>query len=174
MTFHSGDPRIIDFDFLLTARQQATFGDDKDGVFGIRLAPQLEEPAKDAPADPPRSGVIVSSAGCHQEAECWGKRADWLDVSGKIGDSGVGVAVLDQPNNPRHPTYWHARGYGLLAVNIFGLKAFTRDPKADGSVTLPVGGTMHFRYRVVIHSGDADAAHIAALDQAYNDATARK
>ena len=29
-----------------------------------------------------------------------------------------GVAVFDHPQNPRHPTRWHVREYGLLAALI--------------------------------------------------------
>src|SRR5512140_692762 len=44
MTFYA-DPtlRIVDFDITLTAVQKVTFGDEKDGVFGIRLRPILQE-----------------------------------------------------------------------------------------------------------------------------------
>jgi len=43
-TFYA-DPtlRTIDFDITLTAVQKVTFGDEKDGVFGIRLRPILQE-----------------------------------------------------------------------------------------------------------------------------------
>jgi hypothetical protein len=136
----------------------------------MRLAPELEETANDVPPPPVRSGQMTSSNGCHQEVECWGKRADWLDVSGKINDVATGVAVFDHPDNPRHPTYWHVRGYGLLANNVFGVKAFTKDAKADGGLTLEPGATLRFRYRVVIHSGEAQAADIASLYRAYTAA----
>jgi hypothetical protein len=167
MTFYAGNPRIIDFDFELTAREPVTFGDDKDGVFGMRLAPELEEPAKDAPAEPLRSGVMTSAKGCHQEAECWGKRADWIDMSGSIGGQQLGVALFDYPDNPGYPTYWHVRGYGLLASNIFGVKAFTKDPSADGSLTLAAGKKLRFRYRLVVHAGDAAAAKLPLLYSSY-------
>ena len=39
MIFHAGGPnRVVDFDFTLTAKEAATFEDEKDGVFGIRHA----------------------------------------------------------------------------------------------------------------------------------------
>jgi len=55
------------------------------------------------------------------------------------------------------------RAYGLFAANPFGLSTFTRDKSQDGSVTLEPGGTLHFRYRVGIHPGDARSAGLAKL-----------
>jgi hypothetical protein len=158
--FHTGDPRFVDVDILLTAREDVTFGDEKDGVFGIRLARELEEPLA---ADPLRTGQMTSSEGCRQEVGCWGKRADWLDVSGRFAAGAAGIAVFDHPDNPRFPTYWHVRGYGLLAANIFGVKFFTKDTRVDGSYPLHKGQTLHFRYRVVLHEGDAAGAKIPNL-----------
>ena len=151
--FQRGDPRIVDVDIVLTAREDVTFGDEKDGVLGIRLARELDQ--------------MTSSEGCHQEAGCWGKRADWVDVSGKIGTGTAGVAVFDHPDNPRHPTYWHVRDYGLLAANIFGVKLFTNNSAADGSLKLPQGQSLHFRYRVILHAGDASGAKISNLYRAW-------
>ena len=55
----------------------------------------------------------------------WGKRADWVDYYGNVAGEIVGIAIFDHPKNLRHPTYWHARSYGLLAANPFGLREFT-------------------------------------------------
>jgi hypothetical protein len=73
----------------------------------------------------------------------------------------LGIAIFDKPSNPKHPTYWHARGYGLFAVNPFGEHDFYNDPKRDGSITIPAGGSLTFRYRVFIHDGDAAEAKVA-------------
>src|SRR5258706_9755301 len=44
MTFYAEDTqRVFYVDITLTAIQQVTFGDDKDGVFGMRLRPVLQE-----------------------------------------------------------------------------------------------------------------------------------
>lgn len=167
MIFHKGDPRMIDFDIILTAAQNVTFGDDKDGVFGMRLAAGLEESPKNAPSAPARTGVITSSTGCVHEEGCWGKRAEWTDVSGQVQGTVVGVTVLDHPDNPRHPTYWHVRGYGLLAANIFGAKAFTKGSEKDVSLGLTRGDSLRFRYRVIVHNGNAQTAGIERLSRAY-------
>jgi len=168
MTFHAGGPnRVIDFDITLTAQDTVVFGDEKDGVFGIRVAAGLEEPAPKAPAEPKRTGLMTNAQGCKKEEECWGKRSEWMDYSGTVEGQNVGIAIFDNPANPRYPTYWHARGYGLFANNIFGVHQFTKGKEADGALTLKPGETLRFRYRLVIHPGDSDSAKLAELYSQY-------
>ena len=176
MIFHAGGPnRVIDFDFVLTAKTDVKFGDAKDGVFGMRLASGLEEPGPKSLPEPKRTGLMINAQGCKTEAECWGKRSEWMDYSGIVDGQKVGVAIFDTPGNSGFPTYWHARGYGLFANNIFGRHEFTKGAEPDGSVTLKPGEQLHFRYRVVIHPGDAATAHIADLYKDYaNQITAKK
>jgi hypothetical protein len=168
MTFY-GQPktRTIDFDIILTAREKVTFGDTKEGTFALRVASALEEPHAGAPAQPQRTGHLVDSNGLEGEKQVWGKRADWADLYGVVDGEPLGIAIFDHPLNPRHPTYWHARSYGLFAANIFGLHDFENDKSKDGSLVLDPGGTLHFRYRVTIHPGDVVSAHIARLYQDY-------
>jgi methane monooxygenase PmoA-like len=165
----SGQPkaRTIDFDITLTARLKAVFGDTKEGTFALRVASALEEPHAGTPAQPPRTGHMVDAQGREGEKQIWGKRADWVDYYGVIDGEPLGIAMFDHPSNPRHPTWWHARGYGLFAANIFGLRDFENDKAKDGSLTLQPGATLRFRYRVVIHPGDVHSAHIAKLYAAY-------
>jgi hypothetical protein len=168
MIFHAGGPnRVIDFDFILTAKTNVKFDDAKDGVFGIRLASGLEEPGPKSIPEPKRTGLMVNAQGCRTEAQCWGKRSEWMDYSGTVDGQKVGVAIFDTPGNSGFPTYWHARGYGLFANNIFARHEFTNKAEPDGSVTLKPGEQLHFRYRVVIHPGDTAAAHIAELYKDY-------
>jgi hypothetical protein len=37
-----------------------------------------------------------------------GQASPWCDYSGTLGTEKVGVAILDHPENPRHPVRWHA------------------------------------------------------------------
>ena len=158
--------RMVDFDFRFQALTQVVFSDTKEGMFNLRVASGLEEPQPKGPSVPDarlpkRTGVLTSSAGCRTEKECWGKRAAWLDVSGEVEGEKLGIAIFDHPQNPKHPTYWHARGYGLFSANPFGVRDYTGDKTQDGSMTLKQGEGMRFRYRVLIHPGDAviDAAY---------------
>ena len=67
---------------------------------------------------------------------------------------------------PTTLTYWHARDYGLFALDPFGQNAF--DPKMPVRRTkLAAGDKLVFRWRVVIHPGDAETAHVADLYNQY-------
>jgi len=71
MVFYS-DPelRIIDFNIALQAIEKVTFNDTKEGTFGMRLAPGLEGPTRNAPALPKRTGLMVNSNGQEGEPNC--------------------------------------------------------------------------------------------------------
>jgi hypothetical protein len=114
---------------------------------------------------------MVNANGASGEKGIWGKRAEWVDYYGRVAGEDVGIAVFDHPRNLRAPTYWHARAYGLLAANPFGVKAFTRDRRQDGRYPIPAGGTLVLRYRVVIHHGDPLQAQIA---EAYREFAGQK
>jgi hypothetical protein len=178
MTFHSHpELRIADFDIRVKAVQPVRFGDTHEGSFGVRVAAWLEEPAPDyvprgsggetRPTEPKRTGLISNSNGARTEAEVRGKRATWADYSGEYQGEKAGIAIFDHPGNPRHPTYWHTRGYGIFAANIFGVRAFEKDPSRDGSLALEPGQELRFRYRVVIHPGDTVSAGIERLYAEY-------
>lgn len=159
LVFHSGaGPRVIDFEVGILALRTLKFGDTKEGTFGIRLATALSEDGH---------GRMVNAEGGQGEKQVWGKRSPWVDYSGLVDGKTVGVAILDHPANPQHPTYWHARAYGLFAANIFGVHDFTGDKASDGSLTLEQGKTIRFRYRVVIHDGDLNSAGIAQIFAQY-------
>jgi hypothetical protein len=161
--------RAIDFDITLTATGKVTFGDTKEGTFAVRVASALEEPGNGTHLEPPRTGHIVDSEGREGEKRVWGKRADWVDYAGVVDGEPLGIAIFDHPSNPRHSTFWHVRGYGLFAANVFGLRDFENDKSKDGSLTLAGGETLRFRYRLVIHPGDAHSAHIAKLYSDYSE-----
>jgi hypothetical protein len=153
--------RIIDCEFTIQAREMALkMGDTKEGTFAIRVVKALEEP----------TGHMLNSNGAMGEKEIWGKRADWVDYSGDVAGESLGIAIFDNPANPKHPTYWHARGYGLFAVNPFGEHDYYNDPKRDGSITIQAGESLTFRYRVVIHHGNAAEAKVAEAFREYEHA----
>ena len=158
-----GGHRTIDFDLKLTAGSQvAHLRDTKEGTFAIRLATALEEPHERGKGIP-RTGKITAADGRTGEPEVWGTRSPWLDYSGKVEGKAVGVAIFDHPSNPKHPTYWHVRSYGLFAANVFGEHHFYTDDSRDGSIKLQPGESIRFRYRVLVHSGNTEQADVGGL-----------
>jgi Methane oxygenase PmoA len=169
MTFHANPTlRIIDFDFDLAALDEpVVFRDTKEGTFAMRMATALEEPpANGKPNQPARTGKLLNAQGGEREANVWGKRSEWVDYSGELDGEHVGVVMMDHPDNPRHPTYWHSRGYGLHAINPFGVSDFLNDKSQNGSLTIEPGRHVRFRYRVVVHSA-ASRAELADLYRQY-------
>lgn len=161
MIVHS-DPanRIIDFDITLTALDQPVkFGDTKEGFFAIRLADKLAEKGG--------TGMMTSAEGAQKMKNVWGKPSPWVDYSGTLEGEPVGIAIFDHAQNPKHPTTWHARDYGLFAANAFGDHDFYNDKSKDGSLTIQPGKSLRFRYRVVIHPGDTASAKIGELYKAW-------
>ncbi len=154
-----GTSRAIDVDIQLTALDAVKFGDTKEGVFAIRLAKALEET---------QTGTMRSASGAMKEKAVWGSASPWVDYTGTIAGESLGIAIFDHPKNPRHPTYWHSRAYGLFAANIFGVRDFTRDKTKNGDLELKTGEKLHFRYRVLIHPDGTEAAGIAKLYEAWS------
>jgi hypothetical protein len=157
MTFYAHpDLRIIDFEFDFAAIGSVVFRDTKEGTFALRVATPLDEP---------RTGKLTSATGGEREAGVWGKRAAWVDSAGKLDGEPVGIVMMDHPGNPRHPTYWHSRGYGLHSINPFGVSDFLNDKSQNGSLTLAPGEHVRFKYRVVVHQG----ASPARCDELYKE-----
>jgi hypothetical protein len=159
MTFYS-DPKIrsMDFHIVLTAQEDITFGDTHEGFFAMRLADNFTEV---------KGGKSVDAEGRVNMENVWGKRSNWVDYTGVIDGERLGVAIMDHPENPRHPTHWHARDYGLFSAAPFGAqKAFDTDEK-ETPFKLPKGQKVVFRYRVVIHPGDAQTQNVADLYKQY-------
>ena len=161
--------RILDLDIRLAAGpDKVVFGDTKEGVFAIRLAAPLNErTGKEKPGIAAPTGKMTSAAGGEGEKLVWGKRSPWVDYAGMLEGEKLGIAIFDHRANPKHPTYWHSRSYGLFAANIFGEHDFYADKSRNGSVTVEPGGALRFRYRVVIHPGDTREAGIAELYRQY-------
>jgi len=68
-----------------------------------------------------QAGRMVNAEGAQMQEQVWGKRSPWVDYSGTVDGTEAGIAIMDNPSNPRYPTYWHARAYGLFAAIPIGL-----------------------------------------------------
>jgi hypothetical protein len=154
--------RLMDFEITLKASNgELTFGDTKEGTMAVRLAETMRLKGKVG------KGHIVNSGGV-RDGQTWGKRAEWCDYYGPVEGRTVGIAIFDHPKNPRHPTWWHVRDYGLFAANPFGQHDFERLlDKTAGNLVVPAGKSVTFRYRFYLHEGDDQQAKVAERYQQY-------
>ncbi|MBX3415115.1 MAG: PmoA family protein [Pirellulales bacterium] len=163
LKFHQvGELRAIDFDITIRALESAvTFGDTKEGSFGIRIPTSMDVERR------PSGGKIVNSNG-DTDGTAWAKSAAWVDYHGPVEGEELGIAVLNHPSSFRFPTHWHVRTYGLFAANPFGLHDFEPNAGKDGKHTLEPGESFTLRYRVLFHQGDEKSAKIAEAFEAYS------
>jgi len=153
--------QMMDFEITIQASQgKVVLGDTKEGSMAIRLAPTMQVEGKVA------KGHIINSEGI-KEGDAWGKRAAWCDCYGPVEDKVVGVAIFDHPTNPKHPTWWHVRTYGLFAANPFGEHDFEKKPAGVGDITIEAGKSLTFKYRLYFHNGDAEQGQVAKYYRAY-------
>lgn len=181
-----GSTRVIDRITTLEALDKAVFNDDKEGALGLRVARWLESPEEkggtftDANGNPTQvdampatgpdapSGEYLSSEGV-KGGKVWSTRGRWCALTGHTGAHTVTIAILDHPQNPGYPTYWHARGYGLFAANPLGRSIF--DPQQPPfHFTIEKGHTATFRYRILIDTSAANPAELNRQADAFASA----
>lgn len=171
LRFHASPAgRFIDFEITIHARpdQPLVFGDTKDGTMAFRVAQWMTPPHQYQGKEVPGQGHYLTSTGL-RDAEAWGQRAAWCDLSAPRDGKTYGIAFFDHPQNLRHPTWWMARDYGLFAANPFGRHDFEglKDQPTIGNHTIPPGGSLTMRYRFFFHEGDPETAKVADHYAAY-------
>ena len=149
------------------------FEDTKEGVFAIRTHPDLRLTADPAAGVEKVFGNAINSEG-DTGKDVWGKRAKWILYFGSIDGNPVSLAMFDHPANLRHPTTWHARDYGLIAANPFGLHYFLRKEKGAGRYTVEQGGRLQLRYRIEFFKGIVTPEQIEKKFQAFAKASLSK
>jgi len=168
---------FIDRYTTLTAEQDVTFADAKDGLLGLRVAKELQIPTMEtkkftddkgivttvkAVKDSTINGNYLTSEGKEGDS-AWSTRAKWCLLYGKKNNEMISIAIIDHPKNINYPTYWHARGYGLFAANPLGAKVFSNG-KQTLNYKLAKGQSVTFRYRIVIAGGKEKLSN-ALLDK---------
>ena len=140
---------------LMAVNGPRSFNDTKEGMFAIRVADELREDEG--------SGRYLNAYGWETADRIWGRRAPWVALRGTIGGQGVTVAIFDHPTSENHPSYWHARAYGLFSINPFGRKDFVDGAQPDNR-KLETNESFHFRHRVQVYDGKVSKER---LDQDY-------
>ena len=162
-----GDLRGIELITKLTVlKEDIAFKDNKEGLIGIRVARELEQPSNQSDIFTDANGVATGVTKMNNEGVSgkyrnfegvegdgvWGIRSKWVNLNGKIGDEMVSLVIIDNPENVGYPAYWHARGYGLFAANPLGQKEFSKG-KEVLDYKLKAGESVVFKYKVLINSG---------------------
>ena len=179
-----GNTRIVDRYTTLTALQDISFKDNKEGVFGVRVTRAMELPAKkpaifvDAQGNPTEvkvldntgvNGNYLSSEGLEGN-DVWGTRAEWVKLYSTIKEEPVSITIMDNPTNVGYPTYWHARDYGLFSANPLGQEVFSKGKEAL-NFSLQNGESVTFHYRMLVHNGSVldpkDISKFSLVDNKY-------
>ncbi|ANH80549.1 hypothetical protein A8C56_05690 [Niabella ginsenosidivorans] len=165
----------------LTALQKpVVFKDVKDGFFAIRVAKELEMPSAEsktftdvhgtattvaASGNPKATGMYYASNGLKGDA-VWSSQGTWAMLQGRKDGAPITIALLDHPSNTGYPTYWHARGYGLFALNPLGRFVFSNG-KDSLNLTLQPGESKKFTYRVIIAAEHLGESAIKKQEEAF-------
>src|SRR5438309_6028867 len=123
---------FIDRITTVTARDTTVvFKDTKDGYFAMRVAHELQQPSNsdsvfvDALGNKTKvakvnhedvTGRYYGSTGLQGDS-VWSSKGQWVMLKGMKDGKRITIAMIDHPKNVGYPTYWHARGYGLFALN---------------------------------------------------------
>ncbi|MBO9594066.1 MAG: PmoA family protein [Niabella sp.] len=165
---------------LTALRHPVVFKDVKDGFFAIRLAKELEMPsttsksftddkgnvttvAASGPGVP--TGMYYASNGKTGDT-VWSSQGTWAMLKGKKDGAPITIAMFDHPSNTGYPTYWHARGYGLFALNPLGRAVFSNGSDSLNLV-LPPGRSKTFTYRIVIAQTELTIPEANEMDAAF-------
>ncbi len=150
-----GDARLFVLECDLHASAAPlTFGDTKEGSFGVRVRRSVTEQRG--------KGTLTNAEGKTHERNVWGKVSNWCDYSGPVGEATAGIALFADPTNPV-ATCWHSRAYGLMAANPFGREksGFPAVRGRTDTVRLAKGAHLKLRYGMLLHRGDAKDGKVA-------------
>lgn len=127
---------VLDLEWELQARIDLRFGKYGYGGLFLRM--------------PWRAGTqteLLTSEGATHPDDAEGKRARWIALSMPIPErttGPAGIAILDHPSNPEHPSPWRADdNYGIAPSRCIA-----------GEWHLPRESTTVNRYRVFVYVGD--------------------
>ena len=171
----TGNLRTIERITKLTAVQQVTFNENKEGLIGLRVDRAFEEPVQKAEKYLDANGNVTEVAVLNNEgvngvyrnaegikgADVWGKRTPWVALRANKEGEVITIVILDNPKNPNYPAWSHARGYGLFATNNLGGRLLDKNA-AEVKVVLKSGESIVFKHKILI-GGDFTDAEINAF-----------
>ncbi len=175
-----GNLRTIQRTTKLTAVQEVSFTENKEGLLGLRVDRAFEEPATKPEEFLDANGIVTKVPvlnndgvnGVYRNADgikggdIWGKRSPWVALRAVKEGEVITIVILDHPKNTNYPAWSHARGYGLFASNNLGGRIFDKNAKGV-KVILKPGESVVFKYQVAI-GGDLSNDDINGMAKNFN------
>ena len=147
---------LPDSELVVDFTQQLSYPDDPGArpfIFYARVADSMRLTHRGKPCDQP--GQIEDSEGRMGEEDTRGHTVPWCDYSGHVGDGQSGIALLNHPDNPKHPAIFFTRGYGIFNVTQHW-------PEGMGPTDQLI-----LKWRAYVHAGNATEGNVEARYQAY-------
>lgn len=142
----SPDKFQIDFEITMEMLMDVTIDKTNHSLFSGRVDPDLAVT---------NGGIMVNAEGETGEKDTFGKPSAWMDYHGQRMGKTEGIAILQHPSNKWFPAPWFTRDYGFFSPTPMYW------PQNGENTILKKGEKIHLRYRVIVHSGDAQEAEIA-------------
>lgn len=146
--------RIIDFEITLLAMEadvRIGGSENEKGYGGFSTRIRLPE---DVIFTGPAGTVIPDNLPVVSEG--------WVDISGSFGpkESIAGLTIISHPGNPGYPNPWILRASGSAQNAVYPHPGATAVPLSDSIPTI-------LCYRLVVHSGHANALNIQQIQSDY-------
>jgi len=137
----------------LTTPCGVTFGDTKEGSFGVRVRDEFALTRKGGTAVVTAFDGQKAAAPAKDPLPMWGQVTNWHDYSGTVDGKAAGLTLFGV-DNPRRDA-WHTRAYGLMAANPFAgeQSGFPGRKGQTDPVTLAKGKTLTLEYTLELHDG---------------------
>ncbi len=164
----------------LHATETLRISDNKEGLFAIRVARELQSDTKsdalvlDSSLSLTKFRAIDDKTGRYfnpdqdQAEKIWGTCNPWVGLNGIIGKDSVCLVIFDHPKNIHHPPRWHARDYGLFSVNNFGNQSY--DPgSAKLEIEVNPGESISLLHKILIFSNHPEINTLNSLYDSFTE-----
>jgi hypothetical protein len=141
---------LIDLQLVPAGTNDITLGKTPFGIIGVRMAKTVG--VHDG------GGMIRNSEGGVNEKGVLWKPARWVDYSGPVTAAArEGIALMDHPSNPSHPTVFHVRDDGWMGASL----------TFAGPLVLKPGEPLRLRYGLCVHAGVPPVAELQRRWEAF-------
>ncbi len=143
--------RIIDFAITMEALTDIEILRTNHSLFSARVVPELSVKS---------GGTLINAQGNTSEKGTWNVASPWCDYYGTRDGLTEGIAILQHPSNRWYPSKWFTRDYGFFSPTPMNWLP-------GGKLNMARGEILPLFYRVIVHTGDTDAARVKQIFAEY-------